>query len=206
MAARAGHAAVVHFRANETVFAQGDPSAAVMYIRTGRVRLVTSRSGREVVVAMLHAGSFFGEGALGGQRRRRATARAMTAATITIVKTGEMRRRLHDETALSDSFRAHLLARNIRIEADLVDESLKGAERQLARLLLVLANFDEHQRTRASLPIISRDLLAQTIGTTRAKVDRLMNGFRKRGFLERHSEREGGLQVHRSMVELILQE
>lgn len=197
----------VRYRAHQTVFAQGDPSASVMYIHTGRVRLsVMSRGGREVVVARLDAGAFFGEGALAGQRRRRSTAKTMTPATITTVKTAEMRRRLHADNVLSDAFRVHLLARNVRIEADLLDELFNGTERHLARVLLGLANFDGHQRTRAPLPIISRDLLAEITGTTRGKIDRLMNSFRKRGFLERRSEREGGLQVHRSMLQLVLQE
>lgn len=197
----------VRYTPNQTIFAQGDRCAAVMYIRKGRVKLsVTSRGGREVIVAMLRAGEFFGEGALAGQRRRRSTAKAVTAATISIVRTAEMRRRLHDETVLSDSFRSHLLMRNIRIEADLVGDLFSGAERRLARLLLGLASFDEHHRTRSPLPLISRDLLAEMIGTTRGKVDRLMNRFRKRGFLERHTERDGGLQVHRSMLDVVLQD
>jgi len=197
----------VRYPANQTVFVQGDRCAGVMRIRKGRVQLsVASPNGREVVVAILHAGAFFGEGALAGQRRRRSTARTVTAATITTVKTGEMRRRLHEETALSDTFRAHLLARHVRIEADLVGELFNGSERRLARVLLGLANFDAHQRARSPLPLISRDLLAEMVGTTRGKVDRLMNRFRKRGFLERRSERDGGLHVHRSMLDVVLQD
>jgi len=197
----------VRYRPHETVFAQGDRCAAVMYIQAGRVKLtVTSRGGREAVVAILNAGAFFGEGALAGQQRRRATAETMTASTIAMVKTAEMRRRLHDQTALAESFRAHLLTRNIRIEADLLGELFNRAERRLARVLLLLANFDEHQLTRSELPIISRNLLAEVVGTTRWKIDHLMNDFRKRGFLERHSERDGGLQVHRSMLTVVLQE
>lgn len=197
----------VRYRPHETVFAQGDRCAGVMYIQKGRVKLsVTSRGGREAVVAILPAGAFFGEGALAGQQRRRATAETMTASTIAMVKTAEMRRRLHDETALADWFRSHLLARNIRIEADLLGELFNRTERRLARILLLLANFDEHHLTRSALPIISRNLLAELVGTTRWKIDRLMNTFRKRGFLERHSERDGGLHVHRSMLTVVLQE
>lgn len=209
MGARAGRGVrtVVRYKSHETVFAQGDRCAAVMHILKGRVQLsVASRSGREVVVAVLQAGAYFGESALAGQRRRRLTAETMTAATIAVVKTAEMRRRLHEELPLSDAFRTHLLARNVRIEADLVEELFNGAERRLARVLLVLANFDEHQRARASLPLISRDLLAELVGVTRGKIDHLMNSFRKRGFLERHPERDGGLQVHRSMLDVVLQD
>lgn len=197
----------VRYRPRETVFAQGDQCAAVMYIQKGRVKLsVTSQGGREAMVAILHAGAFFGEGALAGQQRRRATAETMTASTIAVVKTAEMRRRLHDEPALADWFRSHLLARNIRIEADLLGELFNRCERRLARVLLLLANFDEHHLTRSALPVISRNLLAEVVGTTRWKIDYLMNDFRKRGFLERHSARDGGLQVHRSMLTVVLQE
>jgi CRP-like cAMP-binding protein len=195
------------YRPHETVFAQGDRCAAVMYIQKGRVKLsVTSQGGREAVVAILHAGAFFGEGALAGQPRRTSTAETMTASTIATVKTAEMRRRLHRDAALADRFRAHLLARHIRIEADLLGELFNRSEQRLARILLLLANFDEHHRARSALPIVSRNLLAELAGTTRSKVDRLMTSFRKRGFLERHSERDGGLHVHRSMLMVVLQE
>lgn len=197
----------VRYRPFETVFAQGDRCAAVMYIQRGRVKLtVTSAGGREAVVGILHTGEFFGEGALAGQRRRRSTAETMSACTIAMVKTAEMRRGLHEKVALSDSFRSHLLARNIRTEADLIGQLFNRCEKRLARILLLLAHFDEHQRTRSELPIISRNLLADMIGTTRWKVDRLMNNFRKLGFLERHAPRDGGLQVHRSMLTVVLGE
>ena len=197
----------VRYDSHEAVFTQGDRCAAVMYIQKGRVKLtVTSQGGREAVVAILHAGAFFGEGALAGQQRRRTTAETMTASTIAIVKTSEMRRCLHEETALADWFRSHLLGRNIRIEADLVDQLFNRCEKRLARVLLLLTNFDEHYLTRSALPLISRNLLADLVGTRRWKIDHLMNDFRKRGFLERHSERDGGLQVHRSMLSVVLQE
>jgi CRP/FNR family cyclic AMP-dependent transcriptional regulator len=197
----------VRYRPSETVFAQGDRCAAVMYIRKGRVKLtVTSGAGREAVVAVLHAGAFFGEGALAGKRRRTCTAETVTASTIAMVKTGEMRRGLRQDVALSDRFRSQLLARNIRAEADLISQLFNGCERRLARVLLLLAHFDEHELPRAALPLISRTLLAELIGTPRWKVDLLMNNFRKLGFLERHSERDGGMQVHRSMLSVVLQE
>jgi CRP/FNR family cyclic AMP-dependent transcriptional regulator len=205
-ALRVAHTSV-RFGPNETVFAKGDRSAAVMYIQTGRIKLsVMSPGGREVVVAVLRAGTFFGEGALARQTRRKSTASTMTAATVAVVTTAEMRRRLRDQSAFADWFRSHLLARNIRIEADLVGELFNRCERRLARLLLLLANFDEHQLTRSPLPVISRNLLAELVGTTRWKIDELMNRFRKRGFLERHTGRDGGLRVHRSMLTVVLQE
>lgn len=196
------------YRPHETIFAQGDRCGTVMFIQKGRVRLtVTSGSGREaVVVAVLHAGAFFGEGALAGQQRRRSTAEAVTAATIATVKTAEMRRRLHDESALADWFRSQMLARHASSEAALLGAVFHRAECRLARILLLLAKFDQHHLTRSALPIISRKLLAELAGITRWKIDDLMNSFRKRGFLERHRERDGGLQVHRSMLTLVLQE
>jgi CRP/FNR family transcriptional regulator, cyclic AMP receptor protein len=197
----------VRYRPCETVFAQGDRCAAVMYIRKGRVKLtVTSRAGREAVVGIIHAGEFFGEGARAGQRRRRCTAETVTASTIAMVKTAEMRRRLHEGVGLSDWFRSHMLARNIRMEGALVGQLFNRCEKRLARVLLLLANFDEHQLPRAALPQISRNLLAEMIGATRSKVDFLMNKLRKLGFLERNRERDGGVQVHRSMLSVVLQE
>lgn len=195
------------FQPLETIFAQGDPCTGVMYIQTGRVTLIaTSHAGRDVVVGTLAAGAFFGEGVLAGQRRRRATAKTMTGGTIGVVKTGEMRRRLHEEMAFADWFRSHMLARNIRLEADLVDQVFNRIEKRLARTLLQLARFDEHQSPRHALPTISRDLLAEMIETPRSKVDALMNRFRKLGFLERHRERDGGLQVHCSMLSVVLED
>ena len=197
----------VRYRASETVFAQGDRCAGVMYIQKGRVELtVTSRAGREAVTAVLDAGAFFGEGALAGQRRRTCTAAAVTPSTIAMVTTTEMRRGLHAGLGLSDWFRSHMLDTNIRIEEDLIEQIFNGSEKRLARILLLLANFDEHDLPRAALPAISRNLLAETIGTTRSKVDLLMNRFRKLGFLEVNRARDGGVQVHHSMLSVVLQD
>ena len=197
----------VRFKPFETIFTQGDSCAAVMYIQNGRVKLtVMSHEGREAVVGILTAGAFFGEGALAGQRRRRATATTMTGSTIGVVKVAEMRRGLHEESALSDWFQSHLLTRNNQIEADLVDLLFNRCEKRLARTLLLLAHVDTHNVARYALPTISRNLLAETIGTTRSKVDVLMNKFRKLGFIERHSERNGGLYVHRSMLNVLLRD
>lgn len=197
----------VRFKPFEIIFAQGDSCAAVMYIQKGRVKLtVMSHEGREAVVGILTAGAFFGESALAGQRRRRATATTMTGSTIGVVKVAEMRRGLYEESALSDWFRSHLLTRHNQIEADLVDQLFNRCEKRLARTLLLLAHADTHDAARYALPTTSRNLLAETIGTTRSKVDVLMNKFRKLGFVERHSERKGGLYVHRSMLNVLLQD
>ena len=200
---------VVHgtrrYKSLETIFAQGDVCDAVMYIRHGRVQLtVTSPQGRDAVVGTLTPGAFFGEGALAGQRRRRATAQAMSGSSIAAVKIGEMRRRLREDSALSDEFRSHLLTRNCEIEADLIDQLFNGHEKRLACALLLLVHFDEHQAQRLTLPTISRDLLAEMIGAPRSTVDALMKRFRKLGFLERRRTRDGGLQVHCSMLSVLL--
>lgn len=195
---------VVRYQPHETVFAQGDRCAGVMYIRTGGVKLrATSRTGRIAVVAMLRAGSFFGEGALAGQRRRSYTAEATTASSIATVTTHDMRRGLSETALLAQWFRAHLLARNTRAESDLVDRLFNRSEQRLARVLLLLANFDAHYLPCAPLPMISRDLLADMAATTRSKVDVLMNQFRKCGFIERV---DGGVQVHRSLLTLVTQD
>ncbi len=197
----------IRYPRSETIFAQGDACGAVMYIEKGRVSLtVTTPRGREAVVSILEAGAFFGEGALAGQRRRRATAKAITATTIAVIRTSDMRRGLHQETALSDWFRRHMLATNTRIEEDLIIQLFNRFEKRLARTLLLLTRFDQHHLERSPLPMISRDVLADALGTTRSKVDVLMNRFRKLGFLERNRERDGGMQVHRSMLSVVLQE
>jgi CRP-like cAMP-binding protein len=195
----------VRFDSAETIFAQGDRCASVMYITRGRVKLsVASPAGKHMVVAILRAGAFFGEGALAGQRLRRSTAEAMTGTTIAVVKTADMRQRLHSERSLSDWFRSQMLARNIRIEQDLVAHIFDSCEARLARALLVLAGADEQQSLRYPMPKISRDILAGMTGMTRSRVDTLMNHFRKLGFLECRSERNGGLQVHHSLLNVVL--
>ena len=195
------------FLPGETIFAQGARCSTVMYIARGRVRLCVASPGRKnAVMATLGAGTFFGEGALAGQRRRKATAVAVTATTIRVLKTAQLRRRLRDEVQFSDWFRLHLLTRNVGIEESLVGRLFNGSEKRLARTLMLLAHFDEHEAPRYELPMISRKLLAEASGTTRSKVDSLMNDFRKRGFLERGARGNSSVHVHRSMVNVLLQD
>jgi CRP/FNR family cyclic AMP-dependent transcriptional regulator len=192
---------VVRYQPCETVFIQGDRCAEVMYIRNGRVKLtVTSRTGRVAVVAVLRAGSFFGEGVLAGQRRRSCNAEALVASTIARVKTSDMRRGLSEKARLADCFLSHLLARNIHAESDLIGALFNRSEKRLARALLLLANFDAHYLPHAPLPAISRNVLADMAGTTRSRVDVLMNNFRKRGFIARV---DGDVQVHRSLLSVV---
>lgn len=195
------------FAVDETSFAQGDRGGGVMYVERGSVRLtVKSRYGKKAVVAILGSGTLFGEAVLAGQRRRTSTAQSVANSRIGMVKTAEMRRRLHEGSALSNWFRSQVLATNIRMEEGLVRQVFSDCERRLVRALLLLAHFDEHQAVSAPLPIISRDLLAEMVGATRPEVDLFMNKFRKLGFLIRHSERDGGLRVHRSMLSVVLQD
>ena len=195
------------FEAGETIYAQGDRGGGVMYVERGNVRLtVKSRHGKKATVAILGSGALFGEGVLAGQRRRTSTAQSVASSQIGMVTTAEMRRRLHEGSALSNWFRSQVLASNIRMEEGLVSEVFNDCERRLARALLLLAHFDEHQAISAALPIISRDVLADMVGATRPQVDLFMNKFRKLGFLIRNSERDGGQRVHRSMLSVVLQD
>ena len=195
---------LVRYRPGETVFAQGDRSADVMYIQQGGVKLTArSPTGRVAVVAILRAGAFFGEGALAGQRRRHCNAETLMTSTIARVKTADMRRGLSEKAMLAECFLSHLLDRNIRTESDLIDQLFSRGKTQLARALLLLANFDTHYLPHAPLPIISRNLLADMAGTTRSNVDVLMNTFRKRGFIDRV---DGGVRVNRSLLTLLMEE
>jgi CRP-like cAMP-binding protein len=203
---RAVATTTARFEPLATIFAQGDRCAGVMYIEKGRVRLsVMSPQGRTAVVGELRAGALFGEGALAGQRRRRSSAEAMTGCTIIRIATAEMRRQLHHDVPLSDWLRSQMLARNARIEQDIVNQIFNRSEKRLAKALLLLAGFDEHQLPRHALPTISRSVLAEMCGLTRSTVDRLMNSFRKRGFLERRTL-DRGIQIHRSMLSVVLQD
>jgi CRP/FNR family cyclic AMP-dependent transcriptional regulator len=199
--------ASTEFEPDEVIFAQGDHGGSVMYVERGMVQLtVTSRFGQQAVVAVIGSGSLFGEAVMGGQRRRTSTARSMTNTRIGSVKTAEMRRRLQERSELSTWFRSQVLATNIRMQEGLVRQVFNHCESRLARALLLLAHFDEHQAASAALPIISRTLLAEMVGATRAEVNGFMKKFRKLGFLTRTSPSHGGLLVHRSMLSVVLQD
>jgi CRP/FNR family transcriptional regulator, cyclic AMP receptor protein len=183
------------------IFAQGDPSDTVLYIQQGSVKLsVLSEAGREAVVAVLGPGDFFGEGALAGQPVRLATATAMTATRILVVPKRQMIRLLHQQHTLSDRFIAHMLARNTRLEEDLVDQLFNASEKRLARTLLLLARYGKPDGRQRVLPKISQEVLAEMVGTTRARVNFFMNKFRKLGFIEYN----GGLKVHHALLIVVL--
>jgi CRP/FNR family cyclic AMP-dependent transcriptional regulator len=161
---------------------------------------VVSETGKEAVVGVLGAGDFLGEGALAGQPIRLATATAMAASRVLVVPKRQMIRLLHQQHALSDRFIAHMLARNIRLEEDLVDQLFNASEKRLARTLLLLARYGKPDGPRHVLPRISQEVLAEMVGTTRSRVNFFMNKFRKLGFIEYN----GSLKVHRALLSVVL--
>jgi CRP-like cAMP-binding protein len=190
------------FTAGTVIYAQGDPATSVWYLQSGRVKLsVVSSSGKEAVVAILEAGDFFGEGCLAGQPRRMGTASAIADTVGMRIGKRVMTDRLHGEPALSDRFIRHMLARNIRIEEDLVDHLFNSSERRLARTLLLLARFGKDDAGARVLPKISQETLAEMVGTTRSRVNIFMNKFRKLGFIE-YSRK--GLKIHSSLMTVVL--
>jgi CRP-like cAMP-binding protein len=190
------------YQKNQKVFSQGDSADAVFYIQKGQVKLtVISRQGKEAVIAILGVDNpFLGEGCLAGQSVRMATATAMSECSIMRIKKAAMVRVLHDEPTFSELFLHHVLFRNIRIEEDLVDQLFNSSEKRLARVLLLLANFGKEGTPELVIPQMSQETLAEIIGTTRSRVSFFMNRFRKMGFIHYN----GGLQVHRSLLNVVL--
>ena len=194
---------IVKFRKSEKIYSQGDPTKGVKYIQEGGVQLsVVNEGGKEAVVAMLGPGDFFGEGCLAGQSVCMGTAIAMVPTSLLLIEKKEMMRVLRTEHALSDLFIAHMLARNIRVEEDLVDQLFNSSEKRLARTLLLLARYGKEDGPHGVLPKMSQETLAEMIGTTRTRVNFFMNKFRKLGFIEYN----GGLQVNTSLLNVVLHE
>jgi CRP/FNR family cyclic AMP-dependent transcriptional regulator len=191
---------IVRYRRGAVVFSQGDPSNDVKYIQKGGIKLsVLSRIGKEAVIAMLAPGDFFGEGALAGQSIRIETATAVVATSVLSIEREAMVRLLHEEPAFSDRFISYMLARNMRIEADLVDQLFNSSEKRLARTLLLLARYGQASPQR-TLPKISQETLAEMIGATRSRVNFFMNKFRKLGLIEYN----GGLKINSSLLSIVL--
>ena len=187
------------------IFAQGDPADAVFYIQKGKVRLaVVSKTGKEATIGILGDGNFFGEGSLAGQALRMGSAVAMTDCSLLRIDKRAMMDALHREHAFSDMFVAYLLARNIRYEEDLVDQLFNSSEKRLARILLMLAHFGKEGIPETVVPKISQETLAEMVGTTRSRVSFFMNRFRKLGFINYAGGEEGGLQVHSSLLNVVL--
>jgi CRP/FNR family cyclic AMP-dependent transcriptional regulator len=192
---------IVRYARASVVFAQGGPANSVFYIQHGGVKLsVLSRRGREATVAMLAPGDFFGEGCLVGQPLRIGTATALVPTTVLRIQKGAMMRTLHEQSALSDRFIAHMLVRNIRIEEDLVDQLFNSCEKRLARTLLLLARYGDEETPQLVLPNISQETLAEMVGTTRSRVNAFMNRFRKLGLIQDH----GTLTVDSALLSVVL--
>ena len=192
---------IIKFRRSEKIYSQGDPARGVKYIQAGGVKLsVTNEDGKEAVVAMLGPGDFLGEGCLAGQPVCMGTATAMVPTSILFIEKGEMERVLRTEHAFSDLFIAHMLARNIRVEEDLVDQLFNSSEKRLARTLLLLARYGKEDQPHGVLPKVSQEMLAEMIGTTRSRVNFFMNKFRKLGFIKYN----GGLQINTSLLSVVL--
>ena len=194
---------VQEFKKAEIVYSQGDAAQSVIYLQKGGAKLtVVNELGKEAVVAILGPGDFFGEGCLAGQRFRIGTATTITPSTVLVIEKGEMFKVLHEQHALSDRFIKFMLARNIRIEEDLVDQLFNSSEKRLARTLLLLARYGKEDQPHGVLHKVSQETLAEMIGTTRPRVNFFMNKFRKLGFIKYN----GGLQINTSLLSVVLHE
>lgn len=192
---------VATYPRGKTVFLQGQPSDAVMYIQKGGIKIsVLSRTGKEAVVAMLGPGDFFGEGALTGQPIRIGTATATMPTTVLIIERPAMLELLRDEPTFSERFISYMLARNIRVEADLVDHLFNSSEKRLARALLLLARYGDQTGPERRIPKISQETLAEMVGTTRSRVNFFMNKFRDLGFIAYN----GDLRINTALLSIVL--
>ena len=194
---------IKEFKKAELVYSQGDAAKSVMYVQEGGVKLsVVNEVGKEAVVAILGPGDFFGEGCLAGQSVRMGTATAVTHSTVLVIEKSEMFKVLHEQHDLSDRFISFMLARNIRIEEDLVDQLFNSSEKRLARTLLLLARYGKEDQPHGLLPKVSQETLAEMIGTTRSRVNFFMNKFRKLGFIKYN----GGIEINTSLLSVVLHE
>ena len=196
-----GGRAISEYRKDKVVFRQGDPSDAVFYIQSGKIKTtVVSEEGKEAVVALLGTGDFFGEGCLTGQPQRLSTVFTLTECVIVRISKTDITRVIHEEPAFAELFISHLLARNSRVEEDLVDQLFNSSEKRLARVLLLLANFGKEGRPEPVIAKISQETLAEMIGTTRSRVSHFMNRFRELGLIDYN----GHIEVHSSLLNVVL--
>ncbi len=193
---------IIHLNIKERAFSQGDIADSVFYIQSGRMRLsVLAKTGKEATIALLGVGDFCGEECVAlAQPVRTSSAGAITPCSLLKIEKKEMTRVLHEEHALSDIFVAHLLARNARVQEDLVDQLFNSSEKRLARILLLLAQFGKEKEPEKVIPKISQEVLAEMVGTTRARVNFFMNRFRKLGFITYN----GAIEVHPSLLTVVL--
>lgn len=196
-----GERTVATYRQNQKIFSQGDPADSVFYMQKGQVKVcVISEQGKEAVVALHRTGDFFGEGCLTGQPWRLATVAAVTECVIMRIAKAAMMRVLRDEPKFSEMFLSYLLARNARVEEDLVDQLFNSSEKRLARVLLLMANFGKEGKPEPVIAKLSQETLAEMVGTTRSRVSTFMNKFRNLGFIEYN----GDLKVHNSLLNVVL--
>jgi CRP-like cAMP-binding protein len=201
LAATEGARSDAKARKGDIIFRQGDPADAVFYLRTGRVQLtVVSDQGKEGVIALFGPGDFFGEGCLAGQPVRMASAVSTAPSAVARIEKETMRRLLHEKPDFSEQFMAFLVSRNIQVEADLVDQLFNSSEKRLARLLLLLANFNNDGELRLITPKISQEMLAARVGTTRSRINYFMNKFRRLGLIEYNGE----VKVHTALLNVIV--
>jgi CRP-like cAMP-binding protein len=194
---------IVDYRRGESIFSQGDAAETIMYVQKGGVKLsVVNGSGKEAVVAMFGPSDFFGEGCMAGQTVRMGSASAVTPTMLLVIQKKEMLRVLHAERELSDHFIGYMLAHNIRVEEDLIDQLFNSSEKRLARALLLLARYGKQEQPDRVLPRVSQETLASMVGTTRSRVNFFMNKFRKLGFIEYN----GKIKVNKSLLTVVLHE
>ena len=187
---------------DRSIFQQGQPADSLFYIRRGKVKLaVISQQGKEAIIAILSAGDFFGEGCIAGQPLRMATAVAMSDCSLDKIDKPLMVRMLHEHHDVAELFVKHLLTRNIRYEADLVNQLFNSSEKRLARILLLLSHFGKESKAEVVIPNVNQDTLAQMVGTTRSRVSHFMNRFRKHGFIDYD---DGALTVHSGLLSVVL--
>jgi CRP/FNR family cyclic AMP-dependent transcriptional regulator len=197
---------IVEYGTKDAVFTQGDPATSVLCIEKGGVKLtVVNEAGKVAVVAILGPGDFLGEGCLAGQALRGNTATTITPTRILVLEKLEMIRLLHSERTLSDRFIKYLLSRHIRVEEDLIDQLFNHSEKRLARALLLLAHYGEQGLPQKVLPKISQEMLAEIVGTTRSRVNVLMNKFRNLGFIE-YGATARGLEINQSLLSVVLKD
>ena len=192
---------VLEYGVNRNIFIQGQPADSVFFLLRGKVKLsVTSSEGKEAIIATLGSGEFFGEGCLAGQPLRMATAISVEDCTLTRVEKPMITRMLHEEQGLAELFVTHLLSRNIRYEADLVDQLFNSSEKRLARILLLLSHFNKESKTETVVPGVNQEILAQMVGTTRSRISHFMNMFRKLGFIDYNGVE---MTVHRGLLSVV---
>ena len=193
---------VVEYRRSQRIYSQGDAAKSVMYLQKGGVKLsVVNETGKEAVVAILGPGDFFGEGCLAGQSVCMATVTTIAPTTVLVIEKNEMIRVLHEEHEFSDRFIAYMLARNIRVEEDLIDQLFNSSEKRLARTLLLLARYGAQSKPQKVLPKVSQEMLSEMIGTTRPRVNFFMNKFRKLGFIQYN---KGEIHIDNSLLSVVL--